>query len=97
MDQRPRTPDLAKDDYIDRYQDGRGFGITALLLGFAALLIAGWLLLSTRVDPSQVNTAENGASSVTPAYRAPAAPQPTTPSQNSTPAAPQSPAPATKP
>jgi hypothetical protein len=91
MDQRPRNPDLAKDDYIDRYQDGRGFGITALLLGFAALLIAGWLLLSTRVDPSHMNTAENGASSVSPAYRAPAAPQPTTP------AAPQSPAPATKP
>ena len=83
MDQRPRNPNLAKDDYIDRYQDGRGFGITALLLGFAALLIAGWLLLSTRLDPAQVNTAENGATSVGPAYRAPTAPQ--------------SPAPATKP
>jgi hypothetical protein len=83
MDQRPQNPNLAKDDYIDRYQDGRGYGLTALLLGFAALLIAGWLLLSTRVDDSSVSTAENGGTSVGPAYRAPTAPP--------------NPAPATKP
>jgi hypothetical protein len=74
MDQRPRGSQLAKDDYIDRYQDSRGSGITALLLGFAALLIAGWLLLSMRVDDTHMNTAQNAPTAIGPAYRAPAAP-----------------------
>jgi hypothetical protein len=74
MDQRPRNSDMAKDDYIDRYQDGRGSGITALVLAFAAVLIAGWLLLSTSVDEGRRTTAENGPSAISPAYRAPAAP-----------------------
>jgi len=67
MDQRPRNPIPAKDDYIDRYQDGRGSGLTAVLLAFAALLIAGWLLLSTRVDDSRANHAENAPTTVGPA------------------------------
>jgi len=79
MDQRSRNSDMAKDDYIDRYQDSRGSGITALVLGFAALLIAGWLLLSTRVDEGRTNTAENAPSAIGPAYRAPAE-SPTNPS-----------------
>ncbi len=87
MDQRPRNPNLAKDDYIDRYQDNRRSGITALILGFAALLIASWLLLSTRVDEPRLNTAEQAPTSVGPAYRA--APE--------TKAEPQSISPATKP
>jgi hypothetical protein len=74
MDQRPRNSKLAQDDYIDRYQDSRGSGITALLLGFAALLIAGWLLLSMRVDEVHMNTAQNAPTAIGPAYRAPAAP-----------------------
>jgi hypothetical protein len=73
MDQRPRNSDMAKDDYIDRYQDSRGSGITAIILGFAALLIAGWLLLSTRVDDGRTTTAENTSSATAPASRAPAA------------------------
>ncbi|HEU0061378.1 MAG TPA: hypothetical protein VFR19_15975 [Hyphomicrobiaceae bacterium] len=72
MDQRPRS-ELAKGDYIDRYHDSRGSGITALLLGFAALLIAGWLLLSMRVDEAHMNTAQNAPTAIGPAYRAPAA------------------------
>ena len=72
MDQRPLGSKLAKDDYIDRYQDSRGSGITALLLGFAALLIAGWLLLSMRVDDTHM--AQNAPTAIGPAYRAPAAP-----------------------
>jgi hypothetical protein len=71
MDQRPRNSDMAKGDYIDRYQDSRGSGITALVLGFAALLIAGWLLLSTRVDDGRTTTAQN-----TPSATAPASPTP---------------------
>ena len=86
MDQKPRSQNLAKDDYIDRYQDGRGLGLTAVLLAFAALLIAGWLLLSTRVEDSRTNHAENAPTTVGPASRAPA-----------TSAAPQTSAPATKP
>jgi hypothetical protein len=78
MDQRPRNSDAAKDDYIDRYQDNRSSGTTALVLGFAALLIAGWLLLSTRVDEGRTNTAQNAPSAIGPAYRAPAA-SPTSP------------------
>ena len=74
MDQRPQSSKLAKDDYIDRYQDSRGSGITALLLGFAALLIAGWLLLSMRVDETRTSTAQNAPTAIGPAYRAPAAP-----------------------
>jgi len=89
MDQRPRNSDLTKDDYIDRYQDSRGPGITALVLGFAALLIAGWLLLSTRVEEGRTNTAENAPSATGPAYRAPAA-SPTNPT-------PPNASPATKP
>jgi type VI protein secretion system component VasF len=85
MDQRPRSQNLAKDDYIDRYQDGRGLGLTAVLLAFAALLIAGWLLLSMRVD-DRTNHAENAPTAIGPAYRAPA-----------TGAAPQTSTPATKP
>ena len=73
MDQRPRS-ELAKDDYIDRYRDSRGSSITALLLGFAALLIAGWLLLSLRVEDAHMNTAQNAPTAIGPAYRAPAAP-----------------------
>jgi len=65
---------LAKDDYIDRYRDSRGSSITALLLGFAALLIAGWLLLSLRVEDAHMNTAQNAPTAIGPAYRAPAAP-----------------------
>jgi hypothetical protein len=72
MDQRPRNPNLAKDDYIDRYHDGRGSGVTALLLAFAALVIAGWLLLSMRVDDARTSTAENAPTAIGPAYRAPA-------------------------
>lgn len=86
MDQRPRSSNLPKDDYIDRYHDGRGSGLTALLLACAALIIAGWLLLSTRVDDTHTNTAENAPTAVGPAYRAPADS-----------AAPQTPAPASKP
>jgi len=78
MDQRPRS-ELAKDDYIDRYQDSRGSSITALLLGFAALLIAGWLLLSLRVEDAHMNTAQNAPTAIGPAYRAPAAPDTNTP------------------
>jgi type VI protein secretion system component VasF len=80
MDQKPRSENLAKDDYIDRYQDGRGLGLTAVLLAFAALLIAGWLLLSTRLD-DRTNQAENAPTAIGPAYRAPtgAAPQTSTP------------------
>jgi hypothetical protein len=74
MDQRPQSSKLARDDYIDRYQDSRGSGITALLLGLAALLIAGWLLLSLRVDEMRTNTAQNAPTAIGPAYRAPAAP-----------------------
>jgi hypothetical protein len=74
MDQRPRSSKLARDDYIDRYQDSRGSGITALVLGLAALLIAGWLLLSLRVDEMRTNTAQNAPTAIGPAYRAPAAP-----------------------
>ena len=74
MDQRPRNSDMVKDDYIDRYQDGRGSGITALVLAFAAVLIAGWLLFSTRVDEGRRTTAENAPGAISPAYRAPAAP-----------------------
>jgi hypothetical protein len=74
MDQRPQNSDMSKDDYIDRYQDGRGLGITALVLAFAAILIAGWLLFSTRVDEGRRTTAENAPSAIGPAYRAPAAP-----------------------
>jgi hypothetical protein len=74
MDQRPRNSDMVKDDYIDRYEDSRGLGITALVLGIAAVLIAGWLLLSTRVDEGRTTTAENAPSATGPAYRAPAAP-----------------------
>ena len=73
MDQRPRNSDMAKDDYIDRYQDSRGSGITAIILGFAALLMAGWLLLSTRVDDGRTTTAEITPSATAPASRAPAA------------------------
>jgi hypothetical protein len=73
MDQRPRNSDMAKDDYIDRYQDNRSSRITALVLGGAALLIAGWLLLSTRVDEARMNTAQNAPSGIGPAYRAPTA------------------------
>jgi hypothetical protein len=79
MDQRPRGSKLAKDDYIDRYQDSRGSGITALLLGFAALLIAGWLLLSMHVDNTRMNTAQNAPTAIGPAYRAPAAPDTSAP------------------
>jgi len=86
MDQRPRNQNLAKDDYIDRYQDGRGLGLTAAFLAFAALLIAGWLLLSTRVDDTRTNHAENAPTGIGPAYRAP-----------TTGAAPQTSAPASKP
>jgi hypothetical protein len=74
MDQGPRSSKLARDDYIDRYRDSRGSGITALLLGLAALLIAGWLLLSMRVDEMRTNTAQNSPTAIGPAYRAPAAP-----------------------
>jgi hypothetical protein len=74
MDQKPRSSKLTKDDYVDRYQDSRGSGITALLLGLAALLIAGWLLLSMRVDETRTNTAQNAPTAIGPAYRAPAAP-----------------------
>jgi hypothetical protein len=74
MDRRPRSSKLARGDYIDRYQDRRGSGITALYLGLAALLIAGWLLLSMRVDEMRTNTAQNAPTAIGPAFRAPAAP-----------------------
>ena len=76
MDQRPRNSDTAKDDYIDRHQDGQSLGITALVLAVAAVLIGGWLLLSTRLDEGRRTTAENAPSAMGPAYRAPANPAP---------------------
>ena len=74
MDQRPRSSKLAKDDYIDRYQDSRGSGITAVFLGLAALLIAGWLLCPCAWTRRALNTAQNAPTAIGPAYRAPAAP-----------------------
>jgi hypothetical protein len=85
MDQRPRNPNLTKEDYIDRYHDDRGSGVVALLLGCAALLIVGWLLLSTRVEQSPSKATENAPTAIGPAYRAPAAPNPSTASPTPSP------------